>query len=76
MQSLVEALEQAPQTPRDGLSILPKSERHRSSICSPRPQEPIRKEKVIHELFEGQRVGSRTKEVRGVGCGCCVEGEH
>lgn len=54
VQSLVEALRQAPDTPSLALSILPEWERHQViELFNPR-QVPYPTEKLIHELFEQQ----------------------
>jgi amino acid adenylation domain-containing protein len=67
VKSLVEALEQAPETPALSLSILPESERQQiielfNATHTARPQENL-----IHELFEEQV--KRTPEAVAVECG-------
>jgi len=54
MQSLVEALERAPQTPALTLSILPESERHQVIELFNATQAAYPQEKLLHELFEEQ----------------------
>jgi amino acid adenylation domain-containing protein len=54
MQSLVSALEQAPQTPALVLNILPESERHQIADLLNGPHAPYPQERPIHELFEEQ----------------------
>ena len=54
LRSLVEALEEAPQTPALSLSILPESERHQVIELFNATQVKYPQEKLIHELFEEQ----------------------
>ena len=54
VQSLVEALEQAPQTPALSLSILPESERRQVLELFNATAAPYPKELTIHKLFEQQ----------------------
>src|SRR5581483_7652003 len=54
LQSLVEALEEAPQTPALGLSILPASERHQLLEQFNATRVAYPQEKLIHQLFEEQ----------------------
>jgi len=54
MRSLVEALEQAPQTPALSLSISPESERQQVLELFNATQAAYPQEKLVHELFEEQ----------------------
>jgi amino acid adenylation domain-containing protein/thioester reductase-like protein len=54
MQSLVEALEQSPQTPVLSLSILPQSERREVIERFNATQAPYSQDKLMHQLFEEQ----------------------
>jgi amino acid adenylation domain-containing protein len=54
LQSLLEALEAAPDTPALALEVLPPTERHRVIHASNETQVPFPHEKLIHELFEQQ----------------------
>jgi amino acid adenylation domain-containing protein len=54
VQSLVQALEEAPQTPALALSILPQNERHQVLGLFNATQAAYSQEKLIHELFEEQ----------------------
>jgi amino acid adenylation domain-containing protein len=54
IQSLLKALEQAPQSPAVALSILPESERHQIIESFNARRAAIPHEKLIHELFEEQ----------------------
>jgi amino acid adenylation domain-containing protein len=54
MQSLVEALERAPETPALALSILPESERREILEAFNATQAAYSEEKLVHELFEEQ----------------------
>jgi amino acid adenylation domain-containing protein len=54
IESLTEALENAPETPAMSLSILPQSERHQLIDGFNGPLQSFTQDKLIHELFEGQ----------------------
>lgn len=54
MQSLLDALEQAPHAPALSLSILPESERREAIELFNATHAPFPQEKTIHELFEEQ----------------------
>jgi amino acid adenylation domain-containing protein len=53
-QSLVDALEEAPQTPALSLGILPESERHELLDLFNATQAPYPQQKLVYELFEEQ----------------------
>jgi amino acid adenylation domain-containing protein len=67
MQSLMDALEHAPQTPALSLSILPQPERDQVIDAFNATRALYPSEKLIHDLFEDQvsRVGSETAIVYG-----------
>jgi amino acid adenylation domain-containing protein len=64
VQSLVEALEQAPETPALALSILPESERQQVVESFNATHATYPQEKLIHELFEQQ--ADRTPDLPAV----------
>src|SRR5581483_3910787 len=70
MRALVEALEQAPDTPALYLSVLPQHERARVIEQFNATQRPYPKDKQVHELFEEQ--ARRTPEAIAL----VYEGQH